>query len=133
MKYTIHNTESLSHVQHVISNLDCEKKWDVEIKRKTSGRSLSQNALYWRWMSKIASLVSDHTGYEKDEVHELFKERFLDPKIIVIADIEKKIYSTKGLTTKQMADYMNAVDRFCIQELGIGLPIPEEMHLRQGT
>lgn len=130
MKYSIHSSESLSHVQHVITNLDHGKKWDVEIKRKTSGRSLSQNALYWRWMGNIASLVSDHTGYEKDEVHELFKEAFLTPKIITIGCMEVSTYSTKTLTTKEMKEYMDRIDRFCIQNLGISLPIPEEMHFR---
>lgn len=130
MKYTIHNPDSLKHVQHVISNMDCEKKWSVEIKRKTSGRSLSQNALYWRWMNEIAALVSEHTGYEKDEVHELFKAKFLTPKIVRVGIDEIKTYSTKGLTTKEMVDYMDRVDRYCIQALGISLPLPVEMQLR---
>ncbi len=130
MKYHIANPEASAHVQHIIRNLDSEKVWIVEIKKKTKARSLSQNALYWRWMNEIASLVSDHTGYEKDEVHELFKKQFLEPKEVEIGGMGIYIYSTKNLTTKQMADYMDRIDRFCISELGIGLPIPEEMQLR---
>lgn len=130
MKYAITNSETMRHVMYVISNLDAEKGWNVEIKRKTKQRTLSQNALYWRWMNEIAALVSEQTGYEKDEVHELFKDTFLDPKIITIGGVTTKRYSTQNLTTKEMSKYMDRVDRFCIQNLGISLPIPAELHLR---
>lgn len=130
MKYNITNPETSAHVQHIIRNLDSEKAWIVEIKKKTKARSLSQNALYWRWMNDIAALVSDNTGYEKDEVHELFKKQFLEPKEVEIGDIGVHVYSTKNLTVKEMVEYMERVDRFCIQNLAISLPIPQEMHMR---
>jgi len=131
LKYTIVSPGTSTHVQHVIQNLDSEKVWIVEIKKKTKGRTLSQNALYWRWMGEIAVLVSDDTGYEKDEVAAYFKENFLPPKVVTIGDVEKQIPgSTKNLTTKEMVSYMDRIDRFCIQTLGISLPIPSEMQLR---
>jgi len=131
MKYNIHNSESLQHVLHVIGNLDCEKAWTVEVKKKTKGRTLSQNALYWRWMDKIASLVSETTGYEVDEVHGLFKDKFLLKRVVTIGGVETEIPgSTKKLTTKEMVVYMDRIDRFCIQNLAISLPIPCEMQMR---
>jgi len=131
MKYTIVSPGTSTHVQHVIQNLDSEKVWIVEIKKKTKGRTLSQNALYWRWMDKIASLVSETTGYEVDEVHGLFKDKFLPKRIVTIGGVETEIPgSTKKLTTKEMVSYMDRIDRFCIQHLGISLPIPSEMQMR---
>ena len=131
MKYNIANPESLRHVLHVIGNLDCEKAWTVEIKKKTKARTLSQNALYWRWMENIVSLASEDTGYEKDELAAYFKSEFLPKRIVTIGGVETEIPgSTKKLTTKEMVSYMDRIDRFCIQNLAISLPIPQEMQLR---
>ena len=131
MKYNIQNPESLRHVLHVIGNLDCEKDWTVEVKKKTKGRTLSQNALYWRWMENIVSLASEDTGYEKDELAAYFKSEFLPKRIVTIGGVETEIPgSTKKLTTKEMVEYMDRIDRFCIQNLAISLPIPCEMQMR---
>jgi len=87
-------------------------------------RTLSQNNLMWAWVTEIANYVSDHTGYEKDEVHEDFKKRFLSGKSVVIDGMEVKHYSTKKLSTTEMTEYMDRIYRWATTELGLTLPLP---------
>lgn len=130
MKYPVFSAKSRAHVQRVISGLDLAKKWSVEITRKTKGRSLSQNALYWRWQGELVKLLVDYTGHDKDWFHEFFMKKFLEPKRTEIFGEMVERYTTTGLTVREMCEYMDQIDRFCISELGISLPVPAEMQLR---
>jgi len=110
-----------------IANLNLEKPWRIIIERQTNRRTLSQNSLMWKWLNLVADHVRDHTGYESGEVHELLKKMFLMPKIIEIGGASTEVYSTKGLTTVEMSAYMDAIYRWATSELGMILPVPEDL------
>jgi len=103
-----------------MSDLDLAKPWDVKIQRPT--RTHSQNAMMWRWISEI----SKYTGYDKDDIHEYLKAKFLEPRVSVIRGVEIVRHTTTGLTTDQMAEYMDHIYRWAQTELNIRLPIPED-------
>jgi hypothetical protein len=128
---TIHilGEEGRAEAVRLVSALSLDKKWTVVIKRKTKQRTLNQNALYWKWVGIVAA----ETGHTPDDIHEWAKPQFLTPKVIVIDDVERRIYSTKNLTTEEMTAYMDAFNAWSVSEMGIGLPIPEErmMHGNQ--
>ena len=90
-------------------------------------RSLSQNALMWKWINEVADHVQRATGQDSDDVHDFFKRKFLKPKVIEIAGETVQKYSTKNLTVPEMTEYMNHIYAFVTSELGILLPIPEEL------
>lgn len=56
-----------------LQNLNPLKEWKVTIEPHTKNRSNQQNALMWKWIS----IISDHTGYHPDELHEGFKRNFI--------------------------------------------------------
>lgn len=94
-------------------------------------RSDKQNRLYFGlWLKDI----SQHTGYEVDEIHAMFKVKFL-PQIIgqpemreVMGALYELEYSTTKLDTKQFSDYLNRIERFTNIEIGIQLPHPEDLY-----
>lgn len=110
--------------------LNTTKPWSVTIKRKVKRRSNNQNALMWKWIGEVATHVSEATGYESDEVHNFFKQKFLAPQFVKIGDEEVPYWTTTKLSTAEMSNYMDAIYRWATGELGLILPIPEMMHER---
>jgi hypothetical protein len=108
-----------------VGKLDIAHPWKITIERYKKKRSLSQNALYWKWVG----IISDETGNDRDEVHEFFKVKFLTPTIIEMGDTAIACRTTTKLSTQDMSDFMEKVMAFSTGNLGILLPIPEEMHM----
>ena len=46
---------------------------EIRIKVRTNNRSNEQNSLYWKWIN----IMSEETGFTKEEMHELIKYKFL--------------------------------------------------------
>jgi len=132
-KFTIANEASRQTAIKFIEGLSIDKTWICEVKKKTKKRSLSQNNLMWAWLDKVAKEASRVTGYTTNEIHEIFKEKFLQPEIRSLGGEDYKIYSTKDLSTIEMSEYMSSIDRFCASDLGIFLPHPQDAHLHQDT
>lgn len=82
-------------------------------------RSLDQNAYYW---GVVLTLIAEHTGYETDELHELFKQRF-NPMTVLGDTIGG---STKKLGTSGFSAYVERIRRFALTELQIDIPEPNQ-------
>ncbi len=111
-------------VEHVAGLSIDGKQWEITVKRWRKKRTLNQNALYWKWIEEIVGHISDATGYERDEVHEYLKQRFLAPKLIEIDGVAIMRFTTTGCDTKGMANYMDRIYRWASTELGLVLPQP---------
>jgi len=105
-----------------IKRLDLVKKYFVEISRKYIRRSISQNNLYWLWLTCIAW----ETGDNKNYLHEIVMEEFLQPTTITAMGKEKQIYTTQNLDTLQFSKYLNKIVILAATELGIHLPDPDD-------
>jgi len=88
---------------------------EVEIRELGSERTSQQNRYAW---GIIYKLISDHTGYTPEEVHQVFKERFLTYS----KDGFKFTKSTTELTTKEFGEYLDKVIFYAQSELGIIIP-----------
>lgn len=105
-----------------IRGLNLGKRMQVEIKPYRKNRSQAQNRTMWAWINTLA----DHTGYSPDELHEMFKQRFLGfhhkeimGETVLIAK------STTKLSTHEFAEYMNKIEAVAAQ-MGVQLPIPDD-------
>lgn len=124
----IRNESLRKMVLLTIGALDLAKPWKVTIERETNRRTLSQNALMWAWIDDVVEHVIEHTGHDKDEIHDFFKAKFLPTRLIRIEnEIQRATGSTKSLTTKEMTDYMNKIYAWATTELGLFLPVPEDL------
>ncbi len=100
----------------------------VEVGPYKRNRSNRQNKTLWMWYH----VISKHTGITEDDLHEEMKVRVLG--------VEEKTYggklyhipkSTTGLTTKEMAEFMLAVQTLAAS-LNIELPNPDDMNFIMG-
>jgi hypothetical protein len=91
---------------------------DVTVKKHKSQRSLNQNAYYF---GVVLDILSKHTGYEIDELHEILKFKFLRRRNEKGMEYVK---STAKLNTADFEDYLDKIKRWSAQELSCVIPDP---------
>jgi len=96
----------------------------VSIKEHREIRTLSQNRLYFLYLK----CIEDETGQDKDDLHFIFKSKYLQAKNIEFGgEYHNIIKSTTELDTKQFTDYIEKIIVFASSELGIKLPDPKDL------
>lgn len=97
---------------------------EITVTKKKKKRSVRQNSYYWL----LVTMISDHTGFTKEEVHAILKQRFLKVERVneVTGAIYEYVRSTTELSTVEYEDYLEDVRRFASEEFGIYLPEPQE-------
>lgn len=117
---------NLKHLLRSLTNLlkNCPNCGYVSGK---SQRSSNQNRYYW---SVPVQLISEQTGFSKDEVHELLKRKFLkDIRMVDTKNGYKEIELTKSTTdldTKQMEDFLSQIRIWASEYLQCFIPEPNE-------
>lgn len=107
-----------------IKRLDLSKKYTVNITQKRVKRTISQNALYWLWLT----CIEFETGNDKDVLHDFFKFKYLKAETIKIFDEDIFRYSTTKLNTIQFKYYLDQIQIFASTELAIKLPDPADQY-----
>lgn len=91
---------------------------EVIVRRHQDTRSRDQNALYWAWLH----VIGDELGYSAEEVHEAFKQKYLQHINIDLADYRYHVTpSTARLPVADFAAYMDKVSAWAANQ-GIRLP-----------
>lgn len=100
----------------------------ITVERKYANRSTRQNSWYW---AAVVGLVAEHTGYSPDEIHEIYKAKFL-PKKLAFADQNGEVKgefvlggTTTTLDTVQFSEFCEAIREWAASELGVNIPDPE--------
>lgn len=103
-------------------------EYELRIDRKRATRSEQQNRYWW---GVCVELVSEHTGYTPEEVHEFAKQTFL-PKKLAMADGNGEIVGEcviGGSTTKldkiQFGEFVERFRQWAAETLDIVIPDPE--------
>lgn len=107
-----------------IQRLDLSKTYTVEITEKRARRTMSQNSLYWLWLTAI----SNETGQDKEDLHDYFKRKYLTPERVMVFGDTQDRFSTTSLNTAQFKDLLDHIQIFCLTELSISLPDPDDKH-----
>ena len=124
----ISDEDTQFRVAKVIGGLNLDKPWVVSWERHVKRRTLSQNRLMWDWIDDVVDHVEEYTGHDKHEIHDFLKRKFLGPKRVIVGDsVEDCTPSTKNLNTAKMTDYMNKIYAWATTELGLFLPVPEDL------
>lgn len=109
----------------------CVKSWrdcevTITVEKKHATRSLEQNAAYW---AAIVKPLSDHTGYQPDEIHDILKAKFL-PKKLALLDRNGDVldeYVIGGTTTTldkiQFGEFIRDIQVWAAEKLGLDLQI----------
>lgn len=107
-----------------IQRLDIKKLHTVEVLQKKFNRSISQNSLYWLWLT----CIEQETGNDRDELHELFKKKFILPETKEVFGEQLIFYTTKNKDTLQFKQYLDKIQIFTLTEISITLPDPEDKY-----
>ena len=101
----------------------------ITIARRRATRSAQANAYYW---SQVVGLVADHTGHTPDEIHEIYKAKFL-PKRLSFADGNGVVVgefviggTTTRLTKTEFYEYVEQIRLWAAEELGVVIPDPDQ-------
>lgn len=99
----------------------------IETLRKV--RSYKSNRRYWgAVVSTALDEAEQFTGHTKEELHEIFKQRHLQPILAEFQGKKYPLWSTKKLTDGEFVEYCMKVEAD-LAEMGIRIPTPEEYYI----
>ena len=107
-----------------IKRLDLKHLFTVEVLEKRANRSISQNSLYWLWLT----CIEEETGTDREHLHEMFKHKFILPDSIEVFGEELIFYTTKNKDTYAFKQYLDKIQIFANSELSIILPDPQDKY-----
>lgn len=102
----------------ILQSIPITKPLEVTVGPYSPNRSDQQNRRYWLLMGLLATT----TGHDKDELHEFCKEKFLGTREIEVSGERRVVRpSTRRLKVKEFAEYMEKVESWMIESLGVWL------------
>ena len=106
----------------VVDNYMCTligQRVEVIIRKPRTKRSDVQNSYYW---GVVIELLSKELGYDKDELHEILKYKFLQSNAMGMPYIK----STTKLSTGEFEEYLSKIKQWAAEFLHIVIPDPNE-------
>ncbi len=104
----------------------------ITVERIKAARSQPQNRYYW---GVVVELLSEHTGYTPDEIHDVLKAKFI-PKKLALADGNGEVkgeFVIGGTTTKldkvAFGEYVESIRRWAAEDLHVVIPDPDTSRL----
>lgn len=97
---------------------DCEVS--ILVERKRNSRSKDQLAYYW---GVVLPEISTYTGHDIDDLHEIFKSKYLRKRRFWRDMTLTTISSTSALTLKEMSNFITLVIAEA-NEMEINIPPP---------
>lgn len=114
-----------------LRDLDTTKQWEIEIRPAKSKRSLAANRLLWLWNSQIQIHMREHYGEiaSAEDWHEILVSRLLPTRVVVFCG-EPEICrtSTRKMSVADMSAYLEMLEMYCAEHLGLQLTRPEDMY-----
>ena len=86
--------------------LDFTKRWRVTVTDAKLNRSIQQNERLWQ----LYTSISQHTGIEKDKIHELMGYKFLRYQTEIAGMPVELVKSTTKLDTQSMSEYQHQIE-----------------------
>ena len=123
MKWIVQNSSELKAAMSVISQMDINCAYKLEIKKIRGKRSLSQNSLIWVW----CTFVEKETGQDRDDVYYEMQDRFAPLKESTRSDgtivmVKKRISELDPVEFGDLLDMMKAF----FGSMGIELVWPDD-------
>ena len=96
-----------------------DKRIELVIKKEEIARTNQQSKYLF---GVVYQLISEETGYSKEEVHELMKSIHLKTHMEANGKRYTVVRSTHDLTTVEMTEYIENCKRWASVELNINIP-----------
>jgi len=123
--------ETSRKIRHELNSFE-GKRVEIKIQKLRSKRSEQQNSYWWGVIIKI---LGEELGYDKDEMHEVLKFKFLKREKVIERTGELMFYSisTTKLSVSEFVKLVEDVIRWAASELSIVIPLPSEHLLKDGS
>jgi len=106
-----------------------EGVYDIRIEKHKKDRTKAQNSLLWLWLG----IISNDTGESPENLHEIFKLKFLGTEKIQSLGYNIEIpKSTTRLTTQEFTDYLDKIEALAMS-INIRLPHPQDLYYEAMT
>lgn len=119
-----------------VQSLDLAKPKKVAISEVRSKRSDAQNRLLWLWNGQIQGHMRDSFGQlaSAEEWHEILVSRLWPAELRPVHLPDGTRYrvgraKTRKFNTAQMTEYLERLDAYCSEYLGLLLPWPEDLRM----
>lgn len=99
-----------------------EKEVAVIVKTWRKPRSIQQNKFLW---AVPYQLISETTGYTREEVHDAMRMLFLRDEDRIIPTLK----STTQLSTVEMNEYWAKMQQFAAEKLNLNIPDPNQVEV----
>jgi len=119
-RFILINQRIKENALYAIRTLPEDKPWEVTIKRYVKPRSDNQHGYY----RVLLDLLSEHSGYEKDELHDMMRTKAGLWKTIEGIEILK---SSKELSVIEMGELIETTLRSGAVDFEITLPPPKQV------
>jgi hypothetical protein len=106
-----------------IAGFPDDTKFEIIIRKVKDARSLNLNRTYWMYLT----MIGDHLGHSKMEMHDYFKAKFLCEVHVVNGEETLVCESTAKLSNKEFCEYLEKIFYFCADEVGFTLPDIDEL------
>ncbi len=117
-----------------IAGLDLAKPRKVTVTEVRSKRSDAQNRLLWQWNGIIQAHLRDSFGQiaSAEEWHEIMVSKLWPAEVHPVELPDGTRYrvgraKTRGFTINQMTTYLELLDAYCAEHLGLMLPHPDDL------
>ena len=107
IKFIIYGDNKKQFIQKV-NELDPTVRYSATIIQYKFKRTELQNSRYWELLTEFGKYL----GYTKDEMHDICRYKFLSNLIEVEGEQLPLLKTTTKLTTAQMVDYQDAIERW---------------------
>lgn len=100
------------------------KRVEISIQKLKSERSIQQNRYYWM----LVTILANELGYDKEDMHEICKFKFLKREKVIegSGEVLEYLKSTTTLSKADFADMTSDLIRWAVESFGIVLPLPGE-------
>ena len=95
------------------------QRLEIVIRKPKTSRSTLQNSYYF---GVVVELLANELGYDKDEIHEILKYKFLQSNAMGMPYVK----STTKLSTGEFEEYLEKIRRWAAEFLHINIPDPNE-------
>lgn len=116
-EYSVEYDSAIALYRH-LKPLDGQRV-EVIIRKPKTSRSTLQNSYYF---GVVVELLANELGYDKDEIHEILKYKFLQSHAMGMPYVK----STTKLSTGEFEDYLAKIKRWAAEFLNIVIPDPNE-------
>lgn len=107
------------------------KRFGFELGEEENTRSARMNRYLWGVVYPIVVrclIDSGEQGINKDVVHKMLTEMFLEPEIVYVKTLNKVIteYSSRKLPNKKFIEYWQRIQQWTSETFGVYIPDPNE-------